>query len=105
MTINGKPVAIEKVDAVHRAARRRPTRTSLLPDVLASVWGIGHHARFGRGRLGGFAPRALPEAVPPEVRLQGRTRQELAEDCKFDNWVTALQEPERLLRATSTCRS
>ena len=27
-----------------------------LPVVLASVWGIGHHARFGRDALGGFAP-------------------------------------------------
>ena len=27
-----------------------------LPTVLASVWGIGHHARFGRFALGGFAP-------------------------------------------------
>src|SRR5215510_12418564 len=47
MTINGKPITIRKVDAstVQFVA---PDPYYALPTVLASVWGIGHHARFGR---------------------------------------------------------
>src|SRR5438093_908794 len=55
MSINGKPIAVKKVDAstVQFVA---PDPYYALPTVLASVWGIGHHARFGRDALGGFAP-------------------------------------------------
>src|SRR5215470_18543360 len=55
MTINGKPITFEKVDqtTIRLVA---PEAYYALPIVLASVWGIGHHARFGRDALGGFAP-------------------------------------------------
>ena len=55
MTINGKPIAIRKVDAA-TVQFVAPDPYYALPIVLASVWGIGHHARFGRDALGGFAP-------------------------------------------------
>src|SRR5262245_30877765 len=47
MTINGKPIAIRKVDAA-TVQFVAPDPYYALPVVLASVWGIGHHARFGR---------------------------------------------------------
>ena len=75
MTINGKPIAIEKVDAntvrfvVAGAVLRAADRARL---------GVGHRApRALRARRAGrVRARALPEAVPPEVRLEGRARQE-----------------------------
>src|SRR6185295_12953913 len=47
MTINGKPVTIKKVDAT-TVQYLAPDPYFALPTVLASVWGVGHHARFGR---------------------------------------------------------
>ena len=55
MTIGGKPIAIEKIDAT-TIRFVSPEPYYALPTVLASVWGIGHHARWGRSALGGFAP-------------------------------------------------
>ena len=44
MTIGGKPIAIEKIDAT-TIRFVSPEPYYALPTVLASVWGIGHHAR------------------------------------------------------------
>src|SRR5438046_9083558 len=55
MMVAGKPIVIDKVDA-STIRFVSPEPYYALPIVLASVWGIGHHARFGRSALGGFAP-------------------------------------------------
>src|SRR5204862_5086051 len=55
MSINGKPIAVRKADAT-TVQFVCPDPYYALPTVLASVWGIGHHARFGRSPRGGFAP-------------------------------------------------
>src|SRR5499433_4617250 len=55
MQINAKPVSIEKVDQ-YTIRFVSPEPYYALPTVLAGVWGIGHHARWGRSALGGFAP-------------------------------------------------
>ena len=68
MTINGKPIAIQKVDAA-TVQFVAPDPYYALPIVLASVWGIGHHARFGRDALGGFAPAHYLKQFHPEVRV------------------------------------
>src|SRR2546430_5773085 len=65
MSINGKPIAVKKVDAstVQFVA---PDPYYALPTALASVWGIGHHARFGRDALGGFAPAHYLKQFHPQ---------------------------------------
>ena len=55
MSINGKPITVRKADAT-TVQFIAPDPYYALPTVLASVWGIGHHARYGRFALGGFAP-------------------------------------------------
>ncbi len=86
MTINGKPIAIEKVDAstIRFVA---PEPYYALPMVLASVWGIGHHARFGRDALGGFAPAHYLKQFHPKYASGDDITKKLAE-LKFDNWVS-----------------
>jgi peptide/nickel transport system substrate-binding protein len=86
MTINGKPIAIEKVDAstIRFVA---PEPYYALPTVLASVWGIGHHARFGRDALGGFAPAHYLKQFHPKYASGDEITKKLA-DLKFDNWVS-----------------
>src|SRR5262245_49651501 len=86
MTINGKPIAIEKVDAstVRFVA---PEPYYGLPTVLASVWGIGHHARFGRDGLGGFAPAHYLKQFHPKYASREDMAKKLAE-LKFETWVT-----------------
>ena len=34
-------------------------------------WVVGHHARFGRFALGGFAPARYLKTVPSEIRVEG----------------------------------
>ena len=85
MTINGKPISIKKVDAstVQIVA---PEPYFALPTVLASVWGIGHHARFGRDALGGFAPAHYLKQFHPKFASKDDLAKQLA-DLKFENWV------------------
>ena len=75
MSINGKPIAVKKVDA-STVQFLAPDPYYALPTVLASVWGIGHHARFGRNALGGFAPAHYLKQFHPEVRVERRYREE-----------------------------
>ena len=86
MTINGKPIAIRKVDAstVQFVA---PEPYYGLPTVLASVWGIGHHARFGRFALGGFAPAHYLKQFHPKYTPVDQLDKKVAE-LKFETWVT-----------------
>jgi peptide/nickel transport system substrate-binding protein len=89
MTINGKPIAIRKVDAstVQFVA---PEPYYGLPTVLASVWGIGHHARFGRFALGGFAPAHYLKQFHPKYTPMEQIDKKVAE-LKFESWVTLLK--------------
>ncbi|MGE3268039.1 MAG: ABC transporter substrate-binding protein [Chloroflexota bacterium] len=86
MTINGKPVAIEKGDEV-TVRFVSPEPYYALPNVLAAVLQLGHHARFGRDAWGGYAPaHYLKQFLPkytPQADLDKR-----AADEKFDNWST-----------------
>ncbi len=86
MTINGKPIAIKKIDAstIQFVA---PDPYFALPTVLASVWGIGHHARFGRDALGGFAPAHYLKQFHPKFTSKDEVNKKTA-DLKFDNWVS-----------------
>jgi peptide/nickel transport system substrate-binding protein len=86
MTIGGKPIAIEKIDA---ATIRfvSPEPYYALPTVLASVWGIGHHARWGRSALGGFAPAHYLKQFHPKYVSKEDLAKKVAE-LNFDGWVT-----------------
>ena len=86
MTIGGKPITIEKIDA---ATIRfvSPEPYYALPTVLASVWGIGHHARWGRSALGGFAPAHYMKQFHPKYVSKDELAKKVAEQ-KFDSWVT-----------------
>ena len=86
MTINGKPITIEKVDAT-TIRLVAPEPYYALPIVLASVWGIGHHARFGRDGLGGFAPAHYLKQFHPKYASSEEMAKKLAE-LKFETWVT-----------------
>jgi ABC-type transport system substrate-binding protein len=85
MTINGKPVAIKKVDAT-TVQYLAPDPYYALPTVLASVWGIGHHARYGRDALGGFAPAHYMKQFHPKYASKDDIAKKQA-DLKFDTWV------------------
>jgi peptide/nickel transport system substrate-binding protein len=85
MSINGKPIAVKKVDA-STVQFLAPDPYYALPTVLASVWGIGHHARFGRNALGGFAPAHYLKQYLPKFASKDDIAKKLA-DLKFDNWV------------------
>jgi peptide/nickel transport system substrate-binding protein len=89
MTINGKPIAIKKVDAstVQFVA---PEPYFALPTVMASVWGIGHHARYGRFGLGGFAPAHYLKQFHPKYTSKDQVEKKAAE-LKFENWVALLK--------------
>src|SRR5262245_25052008 len=85
MTINGKPIAIKKVD-VSTIQFDCPEPYFALPTVLASVWGIGHHARFGRFALGGFAPAHYLKQFHPKYTPQQQI-DKIAADAKFESWA------------------
>ena len=86
MTIGGKPIAIEKID-VSTIRFVSPEPYYALPTVLASVWGIGHHARWGRDALGGFAPAHYLKQFHPKYISKDELAKKVA-DGKFDGWVT-----------------
>src|SRR5262245_30134391 len=86
MTIGGKPIAIEKIDA-STIRFVSPEPYYALPTVLASVWGIGHHARWGRSALGGFAPAHYLKQFHPKYISKEELAKKVA-DGKFDGWVT-----------------
>src|SRR5262245_43189451 len=86
MTINSKPITLEKVDAT-TIRFVAPEPYYALPIVLASVWGIGHHARFGRDGLGGFAPAHYLKQFHPKYASKDAIAKKLAE-LKFETWVT-----------------
>ena len=90
MTINGKPVAIEKVDAstVRFVA---PDPYYALPTVLAAVLQLGHHARFGRDAWGGFAPAHYLKQFLPKYASQAEVDRQVAE-ARFDSWVTFFKD-------------
>ena len=87
MAINGKPGAIEKVDTLHRAVQvpravlHAPRRAGRLDATSAATRGSGA-TRHGRLRA-----RALPEAVPPEVRRPRPSSTRRSRTAKFDSWV------------------
>jgi peptide/nickel transport system substrate-binding protein len=86
MTINGKPIAIRKVDAA-TIQFVAPDPYYALPVVLASVWGIGHHARFGRDALGGFAPAHYLRQFHPKYTGKAEIDRKVAE-VNVNSWVT-----------------
>jgi len=89
MTINGKPISLEKVDATTiRFVSPEPYHA--LPMVLASVWGIGHQARFGRDGLGGFAPAHYLKQFHPKYVSSDELGKKLGE-LKFENWVSMIK--------------
>jgi len=85
MTINGKPIAVKKIDA-STVQFVSPDPYFALPTVLASVWGIGHHARYGRDALGGFAPAHYLKQFHPKWSSKDEVTRKAAE-MKFDSWV------------------
>ena len=86
MTIGGKPIAIEKIDAT-TIRFVSPEPYYALPTVLASVWGIGHHARWGRAGLGGFAPAHYLKQFHPKYASKEDLAKKVTE-LNFDSWVT-----------------
>jgi peptide/nickel transport system substrate-binding protein len=86
MTINGAPIALEKVDDT-TIRFFSPEPYHALPIVLASVWGIGHHARYGRDGFGGFAPAHYLKQFHPKYASKEDLAKKLA-DLKFETWVT-----------------
>ena len=85
MTINGKPIAVKKIDAA-TVQFVAPDPYFALPTVLASVWGIGHHARYGRDGYGGFAPAHYLKQFHPKWSSKDEVTKKAAE-MKFDSWV------------------
>jgi peptide/nickel transport system substrate-binding protein len=85
MTINGKPITVKKVDAA-TVQYLAPDPYYALPTVLASVWGIGHHARFGRDAFGGFAPAHYLKQFHPKFASKDDIAKKLV-DLKYETWV------------------
>ena len=95
MTINGKPIAIEKVRRQHRPVRlARP----LLRAADRAGLRVGHRApRAVRAvRPGRLRARPLPEAVPSEVRSKDDLEQE-GRRAEVRQLGHAVQEPQRRL--------
>ena len=86
MTVGGKPIMMEKADA-STIRFISPEPYYALPIVLASVWGIGHHARFGRSALGGFVPAHYMKQFLPKYSSQDELSKKAAEQG-VDSWVT-----------------
>ena len=76
MTINGKPIAIEKVDETTVQFVVAGRRTTRCRPCWPRCWGIGHHARFGRDALGGFAPAHYLKQFHPKYAAKAEARQE-----------------------------
>jgi len=96
MTINGKPIAVKKIDAT-TVQFVCPDPYYALPTVLASVWGIGHHARYGRFALGGFAPAHYLKQFHPKYTPMAEVDKRVAED-KFESWVTMFKDKNNACR-------
>jgi peptide/nickel transport system substrate-binding protein len=85
MQINAKPVAMEKVDE-YTVIWKSPDPYFLVPSAFA--WGqIGHHARYGKDGMGGFAPLHYLKQFHPKYTSQDQV-DKLAKEAKFDNWAT-----------------
>ena len=96
MSINGKPITVQKVDAT-TVQFVAPDPYFALPTVLASVWGIGHHARFGRDALGGFAPAHYLKPFHPKYTSKDQLDKKAAE-LKFESWVSMFKDRNNACR-------
>jgi peptide/nickel transport system substrate-binding protein len=96
MTINGKPIAIKKIDLT-MVQFVCPDPYYALPTVLASVWGIGHHARYGRFALGGFAPAHYMKQFLPKYATMAEVEKRVAE-AKAESWVTLFKDRNNACR-------
>ena len=85
MTINGKPVKIEKGDEV-TVRFVSPDPYYAMPNVLAAVLNLGHHARFGRDAWGGYAPAHYLKQFLPKYAGQDAV-DKMAKENNFDGWV------------------
>jgi peptide/nickel transport system substrate-binding protein len=85
MTINGKPVTMEKGDEV-TVRFVSPDAYYALPNVLAAVLNLGHHARFGRDAWGAYGPAHYLKQFLPKYAGQEAV-DKLAAENKFDGWV------------------
>ena len=95
MTINGKPLTVREGRRQHRPVRG--ARPVLRPAHRAGL-GVGHRppCPLRSRRAGRLRARPLPQAVPSEVRLEGRSRQE-AGRAEVRELGPAVQEPQRRL--------
>src|SRR5262249_1832243 len=87
MSINGKPIKIEKGDetTVRFVA---PDPYYILPTVLSGILGLGHHSRFGRPALGAYAPAHYLKQFHPKYANGGEAAvKKMAEDGKFATWA------------------
>ena len=96
MSINGKPIVIKKIDAstVQFVA---PEPYYALPTVLASVWGIGHHARYGRFALGGFAPAHYMKQFHPKYTPMAEIEKKVAES-RMEGWGALFKDKNNACR-------
>jgi peptide/nickel transport system substrate-binding protein len=85
MTINFKPVELQKVDP-YTVRFVSPDPYYLLPEILAAVLELGGHARWGRQATGGFAPAHYLKQFHPKYITKEELEQKV-KDAKFDNWV------------------
>jgi peptide/nickel transport system substrate-binding protein len=85
MTINFKPVELQKVDP-YTIRFVSPDPYYLLPEILAAVLELGGHARWGRLATGGFAPVHYLKQFHPKYVTKEALEQKVKE-AKFDNWV------------------
>ncbi|HEY3110389.1 MAG TPA: ABC transporter substrate-binding protein, partial [Chloroflexota bacterium] len=84
LTINAKPVTMEKVDT-YTVRFRAPDPYFLLPDRMA-YGQVGHHARYGRDGLGGFAPAHYLKQFHPKHTSKEELDRKVAE-AKVENWT------------------
>ena len=96
MSINGKPITVRKADAT-TVQFVAPDPYYALPTVLASVWGIGHHARFGRFALGGFVPAHYIKQFLPKYTSMAEVEKKAAAE-KFESWATYLKDRNNACR-------
>ena len=85
MTVNFKPVVLEKVDT-YTVRFRSPDPYYLLPDVLAGQNALAGHAQGGLNAMGPYAPaHYLKQFHPTYVAREDLDKK--AKDAKLDNWV------------------
>ena len=82
----GKPVRMEKLD---ESTIRFVSESAYfaLPSVLAGVFGLGQHTRYGRDGYGAFAPAHYLKQVHPKYTPQAEIDVKVKE-AGFDNWVS-----------------